>query len=288
MTRLDLPLHVETHGAPAGADVDTYVLIHGYGASAFTWRYWAGPLARRGHVVLVDLKGFGAAPKPDDGRYAPDDQTELVHRLLLQRDLRRVTLIGHSMGGGIALFLALRLLREQPARLHRLVVVSGAAYEQKLPPFVTFAQRPRLCTFAMRVLGTRRVIGTVLRQIVHDGECVTGSVVEGYAEPLDSAEAVRALIAAALRMVPADLEQKVARYPEIDVPTLLLWGRHDRVVPLSIGERLATELPRARLTVLEKCGHIPPEELPEESLTAVLRFLDETSSPPEGPVSAPA
>ena len=64
--------------------------------------------------------------------------------------------------------------------------------------------------------------------------------------------------------------------PILDVPTLLLWGRHDRVVPLWVGERLAEQLPQAELEVFERCGHVPPEELPEETLGAVTAFLDRT------------
>ena len=124
----ELPLYVETAGMPAGPDVDTFVLLHGYGASSFTWRYLAPELAKRGHVLLVDMKGFGEAPKPDDGQYGPQDLAELIHRLLVQRRLSRVTLVGHSLGGGVSLLTALRLLDEGEDRLHRMVLVSGAAY----------------------------------------------------------------------------------------------------------------------------------------------------------------
>lgn len=275
MTPFTLPLYVEAHGLPPGPDVETYLLVHGYGASAFTWRYWARPLGRRGHVVVVDLKGFGAAPKPDDGRYAPGDHAEILHRLILQRDLRRLTLVGHSLGGGIALLLALRLLDDDPARIQRLVVVSGAAYPQRMPPFVAMARRRRLSSALMRLLGARRVVRWVLRRVVYDPARVTPGMVEGYAEPLDSPEARRALVESALRILPPDLDEVHRRFPELDVPTLLLWGREDPVIPLWVGERLASELPRARLRVLDGCGHLPPEELPEESLDVLLGFLDE-------------
>jgi len=81
-----------------------------------------------------------------------------------------------------------------------------------------------------------------------------------------------------LQIVPADLAEITARYAEIDVPTLLLWGRHDPVVPLSVGEKLFDVLPNAQLVILEECGHLPPEELPQESLKGVLKFLSEADS----------
>lgn len=272
----DLPLAVETLGPDAGPDVETFLLLHGYGASSFTWRHWAAPLSRRGHVVLVDLKGFGAAAKPDDDAYGPREQAQLVHHLIRGRNLTNLTLVGHSLGGGIVLLLALRLLEERPTRLRRVVLLAAAAYRQKLPPFVWFAHRPRLASFLLRSLGARFVVSRTLRRVVHDPASVTRSQVEGYAGPLAGGPARRALFRAARCMLPEDLDEIVARYPSIDVPALLLWGRQDPVTPLSIGERLSATLPDARLVVLDRCGHLPAEEHPEDSVRILEAFLEET------------
>jgi pimeloyl-ACP methyl ester carboxylesterase len=277
---LPLPLHVETLGLQPGPDVDTVLLIHGFGGSAFSWRYWAPRLAARAHVVLVDLKGSGSAPTPDDGQYAPADQAELIHELVRQRDLYRVTLVGHSLGGGIALITALRLMGAAEQRLHRLVVVAGAAYKQRLPAFAGFAKRARLSTMLFRLLGARFVIRRVLKWIVYDPSAIRESQVEGYSHPLRSRGTLRALTDSALSIIPPDIDELAARYPELDVPTLLLWGRHDQVVPLWVGERLAEEIPGARLEVLEACGHMPAEELPDESWDVLEGFLDEASGDP--------
>ncbi|MEJ2203031.1 MAG: alpha/beta hydrolase [Gemmatimonadota bacterium] len=276
MTGLSIPIHVETQGRDPRSDVPTFLLVHGYGASSFSWRTWLPSLAERGHVVVVDLKGFGAAPKPDDGAYAPADQAELLCRLIRQRGLQRITLAGHSLGGGICLLSALRLLEAHPGTLQRLVVVSGAAYAQRLPPFVWFAHHRRLGTGLMRVLGARWVVRWVLRGIVFDPSRVTRAQVEGYAEPLANRAARRALVDTALQILPTDLDAVTARYPNLRIPTLLLWGRQDPVVPLGVGQKLASDLPDAELVVLDRCGHLPAEELPGESLAALMYFLDRT------------
>ncbi|MGE0158463.1 MAG: alpha/beta hydrolase [Gemmatimonadales bacterium] len=273
-----LPLHVETSGLDQAADVETYLLIHGYGASSYSWRHWVPALGTRGHVVTVDLKGCGRAPKPADGRYGPEHQAELIRALIERRDLRRVTLIGHSLGGGVTLLTALDLVGRAPARLERMVIVAGAAYDQRMPPFVRLADFPRLSTMAFNAVGAERVVRVVLEQIVHDPGRVEEDQVRGYAAPLASSDAVRCLIASAQQIRPDDLDAIVARYPALDVPALLLWGRHDRVVPLAVGERLARDLPRARLVVLERCGHLPAEELPEASYAVLERFLDHSAT----------
>jgi pimeloyl-ACP methyl ester carboxylesterase len=270
-----LPLHVEASGLEPGPTVDTFVLIHGYGACAHSWRHWAPRLARRGHVLALDLKGAGRAPKPDDGRYGPEHQAELVLRLIETRDLHRVTLVGHSLGGGVTLLAALDLANRSPRRLQRMVIVAGAAYDQRMPPFVKLADYPQVSALAFRAVGAPRVIRAVLGQIVHDPSRIDEHQVSGYATPLANRDAVRCLIETARQIRPATLDAIIARYPTLDVPALLLWGRGDAVVPLSVGERLARDLPRAKLVVLERCGHLPAEELPEESWAALERFLDD-------------
>jgi len=275
----ELPLHVRELGPSPGSGVDTFLLLHGYAGSSFTWRYWAPRLAERGHVMLVDLKGFGRAPKPADSAYGPLDQAALVARLIEQRDLRHLTLMGHSLGGGVALVTARGLVRDGDGRLDRLVLVAAAAYDQRMPPFMKLADHPRLSSLLMGALSTRMVVRSVLRSIVYDPSRVDDAQVRGYAAPLQSPGAVRALIECARQLLPEDLEALVATYPEIDVPTLLLWGREDPVVPLAIGQRLSRELPNAHLQVLDACGHLPAEERPDTSFAALEAFLDDGSAP---------
>jgi pimeloyl-ACP methyl ester carboxylesterase len=266
-----LPLHVETTGSG-----DPVVLLHGFGASGFTWRHWAPELSRRHEVLLVDLKGFGSAAKPPDGRYSPTDLADDVHRLVHQRDLRRLTLVGHSLGGGIALLVALRLLEEGEGRLARLVSVSGVAYRQAIPHYIGMVRTRPLARSFLRVVPAGWLMRRVLCSVVHDPALVTAEQVEGYARPLRTSGARRALAETARQIVPDGLDGLVSRYPGLDVPALLIWGRHDPVVPLALGRRLAEDLPRARMVVLEGCGHLPAEEKPSESLAALTDFLAST------------
>ena len=280
-----LPLLVEHYG-----DGDRQImLLHGFGANSYTWRSWIGALAKDHRVWSVELKGHGSAPAPPDDLYSLHDHADLVYRLIVQQNLRQLTLIGHSMGGAVALLVTLRLLEE--GRLERLILVSSAAYPQRRPPFVDLASHGRLSEWALRFFPKHLLIRRVLRSIVFDQEGVTGAQVAAYAEPLFSPAHRSALIKTAVRIVPPDFEDLTKRFPEIDVPTLLLWGRQDRVVPLHVPERLLATLPNARLEVMEDCGHIPPEERPKESLEVVLKFLRENGknpSPQTPDTSAPA
>jgi pimeloyl-ACP methyl ester carboxylesterase len=113
----------------------------------------------------------------------------------------------------------------------------------------------------------------VLESVVHDPSGLSAEQVEGYARPLRSRGARRALAEAARQIVPDGLDELVLRYRELDIPALLIWGRQDPVVPLALARRLAGELPRARLIVLDDCGHLPTEEKPRESLAHLQEFL---------------
>lgn len=278
MTPPGSPLRLEARGRGRGEAAETFLLIHGFGATAYTWRHWAPALERRGRVLLVELKGFGGAGKPDDGRYGPLDQAALVGALVAAEEPRRLTLIGHSIGGGIALLTALSMLDGGSRALHRLVVVAGTAYAQRLPPVARMARWPRLARAVVRLVGPDLLIREVLRSIVHDPAAVEPGQVEAYAAPLRSGDGVRAALDAAGQLVPAGLDGLTARYRDIDVPALLMWGRQDRVVPPWVGQRLARDLPRATLEVLEACGHIPQEERPGASLALLEAFLDRSGA----------
>lgn len=275
-------LGVEVHGE-AGPDL---ILLHGFGASRYTWRHWVPELARDHRLHLVDLKGFGSAPKPRDRAYAPADQAGLVKSLVEARGLERITLVGHSYGGAVALILALLLLDARPSLLQRLVLVAGAAYPQRLPRFMRLASVPILGEVALRLTPSRLLIRAALRSIYHDPGEVTREQVEAYARPLRDPGGTRAAIRTARQILRDDPARWTSQYPRVRVPTLLLWGQHDPVVPLAVAHRLLDDLPRARLATLDACGHVPQEERPRASLEVVRSFLARTGPPARDPAGS--
>src|SRR5262245_52471382 len=90
-------LHYEIHGA--GKPV---IFLHGFGASTYSWRHLIPSLKTHFKLIMIDLKGFGQSPKPNDNNYSAHDQANLICQFIIQEDLRNVTLVGHSYGGGVA------------------------------------------------------------------------------------------------------------------------------------------------------------------------------------------
>jgi pimeloyl-ACP methyl ester carboxylesterase len=249
------------------------LFVHGFGASMFSWRYLVPALEKNARLLLLDLKGFGRSPKPADGRYSIYDQAQLVHRFIADRNLTNLTLIGHSYGGGVALVTSLSLLAEAQQRLRRLVLIDSIGYQQPLPLFVKILRNPVLGPVAVTVVPRKLQVLSILKLAYHDDGKITAAAVDRYAEPLNSPGGRQALCETAKSIIPSDIEALTTQYRRITVPTFILWGEEDRIVPVAIGMRLKQDIPKSTLHVIEKCGHIPHEEQPERALAALQGFL---------------
>ncbi len=235
-------------------------------------------LAQLGRVVLVDLKGFGQAPKPDDDAYDPATLARLVEELVREMEIDALTMIGHSLGGGVALLAALGLGSGPDSCLKRMVLVASATHPQRLPPLVPLSKRPRLTAAAVRIVGIERVMRNALRAIVHDPDAITDEQIAAYAHPLSTKKGLSAAMAIGRRILPENIEEITARYPEVDVPTLLLWGDSDPVIPMATARALLSQLPQAELRIVPRCGHLPQEEWPHEAWEMLRHFLSATES----------
>jgi pimeloyl-ACP methyl ester carboxylesterase len=261
-------LNAEEHGR--GKPV---LLIHGFGNSIYVWRHVAPELARSCRVIAVDLKGFGSSPKPADGRYSVYDQAALIRDFVIAQDLRDVTLVGHSFGGGSALVATLFLQEAAPGRQARLVLIDSIAYPQSLPFFVRVLATPVLGPLLTRVIPAQTQTRSVLKEVFFDPAAVPEDAVRVYAEGLSTAEGRCATVQTARQILPPDMEDLTRQYPRIGVPTLIVWGRHDAIVPLEVGERLRGAIPGARLEVIEDSGHSPQEERPQSLVPLLRPFL---------------
>jgi pimeloyl-ACP methyl ester carboxylesterase len=253
------------------------LLIHGFGASTFTWRHVAPDLARDHRVIAVDLKGFGQSDKPFDARYSVYDQAELLIQLIEDKDLRDLTLVGHSFGGGISLLLALEAQQRLDGRISRLVLLDSIAYPQNIPVFFRMLDVPLVSQLGVRMVPPTVQTRVALKIAYFDDSKITPEEVEAYAAPLKTAAGKHAIIHSARQIVPEDIAELSERYKTIDLPTLILWCDHDRIVPLEVGLKLRRTLPNSTLRLVEDCGHMPQEEQPGSTLELLRDFL--TGSP---------
>jgi pimeloyl-ACP methyl ester carboxylesterase len=250
------------------------LLIHGFGASTYTWRHIAPDLARDHRVIAMDMKGFGQSDKPFDESYSVFDQAELLTQLILDLDLRDLTIVGHSFGGGVALVLVLDEAERLKGRITKLVLLDSIAYPQDIPMFFRMLDMPIFSHVGVRMVPPAVQTRIALQIAYLDNSKIEDEVVETYAAPLRTAAGKHAIIHSARQIVPEGIEELSRRYKSIEQPTLILWCDHDRIVPLDVGLKLRRTLPNASLKLVDECGHMPHEEQPEATLGLLRDFLD--------------
>jgi pimeloyl-ACP methyl ester carboxylesterase len=249
------------------------LLIHGFGTSTYTWRHIAPALALTHRVIAVDLKGFGQSDKPFDARYSVFDQAELLAQFIEEHDLRDLTIVGHSFGGGIALRLALDHDTRLAGRIKKLVLLDSIAYAQHIPIFFRMLDVPLVSHLGVRMVPPIVQTRVALRIAYFDDSKIDPEEVETYAAPLKTAAGKHAIIYSARQIVPNDLDAIAEQYKSITLPTLILWCDHDRIVPLEVGLKLRRAMPNSSLRLVQDCGHMPQEEQPATTLDLLQGFI---------------
>lgn len=250
------------------------VLLHGFGASSYTWRHIEPELVKWGHRVLtVDLKGFGLSDKPPDEKYSIFNQADLISAFIRQLQLTDATIIGHSLGGGVALVLALDKNPDVRRRISRLVLIDSIAYSQNIPIAFNILRTPVLGQISSRLVPIEVQTRVALKLAFYDDSKFTSEDVKEYADALKDKGSRHAMIQTARQILPENLPELSARYRTITLPTLIIWCDHDKVIKPNIGLRLHNNLPNSTFRVIRECGHLPQEEKPEETLRALQLFL---------------
>lgn len=257
------------------------VLIHGFASSLGAWAGVRKALAGKHRVIALDLKGFGYSDRPE-GDYSPAAEAKIVLGLLEQRGVAGpVALVAHSWGSSVALQLALLA----PERVERIALYDAWVYADQLPNFFLWSRANGLGEALVGAFYDERPDDKITIAF-HDKKYVTEALIETVEDQL-SRPGTKAAALAAIRGQRFD--EVEARYKTIDKPTLLLWGREDRVTTLEYGERLSKDLPRARLVVYPQCGHFPMIEAVTPSTRDLVEFLAQSPAPPAPPpASAPA
>ena len=249
------------------------VLLHGFASSIYTWKDVLPALSARHDVVALDFPGFGgsAIPRPLDAGAYPALVTAAMDRL----GIARASLVGNSLGGGIAVLVA----ADHPERVDRVVLLDAAGFNLEpadRPWLLRAAGHARMAPLLERARVRRRLVALALRQVIHDDALVTEERVDEYTVPLMRRGAIAAGAELLRRPIPGGVVGKIAR---VRAPTLVIWGREDRWIPLEHTERFTAAIPGARALVLDGCGHMPQEEKPAETARAVLEFLGESAGP---------
>jgi len=263
-----MQVHVRDEGPRD--DPTPIVLLHGTSASLHTWQGWADALKGERRVIRFDLPGFGLTGPTPDGKYTMDAYVRFVLAVLDRLGVPRAVLAGNSFGGNVAWATALA----QPDRVAKLVLVDSAGYPmnpKSVPIGFRIARLPVLNRAAEVVL-PRRVIESSVRNVYGDPDKVTPELVDLYYD-ITVREGNRRALAERWRQAPAGKDPE--RIREVKVPTLILWGALDRLIPPEDGAQFQRDIAGSRLVVFGDLGHVPHEEDPARTVAVVKGFLAE-------------
>jgi len=253
------------------------LLIHGMGGTLENWEEVIEPLAKKHTVIAPDLPGHGTSG-PSGGDYSLGALAAILRDLLVALGHQRATLVGHSLGGGIAMQFAYQF----PEMVERLVLVSSGGLGPEVSPILRAAALPGADTFIAATAGAgQRVgsaVGRALSTIGLRPNADMAEVLRGYASLTDPIR--RTAFLATVRAVIGTGGQRVDAtdrlYLAEAMPVLIIWGARDRIIPAHHGEDAHGHIPGSRLEIFDDIGHMPQIEAPLRFVGTIEEFLDET------------
>jgi pimeloyl-ACP methyl ester carboxylesterase len=255
------------------------LLIHGIGDDSSTWGPLLADLARDHTVLAPDLLGHGGSDKPR-GDYSVAAYANGMRDLLGVLDIDRATLVGHSLGGGVAMQFAY----QYPERTERLVLIGAGGVSQSVSPALRAASLPgaQLVLGMLGMPGMRTQTEAVMWALTRLDHPL-GRDAEDFVRLVDALPDAtsRSAFLRTLRAVVDWRGQVVTMldrcYLTVGMPTLLLWGADDMIVPVEHGRVAHAAMPESRLEVFEGAGHFPFHTEPERVLDTLRDFLSSTA-----------
>ena len=260
---LGMPVHYRDEGSGP-----LLVLIHGTAASLHTWDGWVDELKNDFRIVRMDIPAFGLTGPEPTGDYSIDRYVEFLEAFASALNLESFALAGNSLGGEIAWRYALA----HPQRVNRLVLVDAVGYAR------SEGQKENLAFKLARTSGFKTVMSKItprflyrqgLLEVYGDDSKVTEELVDRYFR-LSLREGNRRAFAE--RVIAAQVPIK-GDVRNITQPTLILWGADDLWIPLEHGRNFARDIDGSQLVVYPGVGHVPMEEIPEQSAADTRTFL---------------
>jgi len=256
----------ETYVVDAG-DGPPVLLLHGFADTADAWRRVVPALARRHRVIAIDLPPFARSGRPSlrDGAALVDWYPEFFPALLEELGIRRLAVAGHSLGGAIALSLAL----QEPDVVERLALIAPAGLGDRAPWWWhAAAGRPVNWAAFLRLPNplAGRAIRSGLRsfleeRLMHDARRLE-DVIDHFVALHGGRRQLEGLLAAGRSLIPGYDGTLIRRAGELECPVTVIWGREDRLAPVAHAAAFEAAVPHAIVHVIDECGHYPQIELP--------------------------
>ncbi len=273
---------IEIHGQPVtyhqAGDGPPLVLIHGITSSSRTWKKVMPRLAEKYRVIAPDLLGHGRSAKPQ-GDYSLGAYASGIRDLLVALEVPKATIVGHSLGGGIALQYAYQF----PDRVGRMVLVDTGGIDKDVNLVLRAATLPGAefvlpIMFANPLHEAALKLRSLLTKVGLQPSADVQGVSEGFTS-LTEADARRAFLNT-VRSVIDPTGQKISAkdrlYLAADIPSLIIWGERDRIIPSSHGQLAHELMPNSQLEIFPEAGHFPFNDDPDRFVRVLNEFIENT------------
>jgi pimeloyl-ACP methyl ester carboxylesterase len=249
-------------------DPSPIVLLHGGGSSLHSWEGWAQALKAQRRVIRFDAAGHGLTGPSPDGRYGGDNDIDLVIAILDQLGIAHCVIGGNSMGGAVAWRTALA----HPSRVDKLILVAAGGYPFRSASTPLGFQLMRIpgATWLLQNTLPRFLVAQGLRKVFADPAKVTPEMVDRAVDLTQRAGNRRALIERFRQRRPTNLADRIR---ELKVPTLIVWGGRDNLIPAENAAHFHRDIAGSTLAMFDDLGHAPNEEDPGRTVVPVKEFL---------------
>ena len=244
------------------------MLIHGSFSSLHTWQDWENQLSKSYRTISMDLPGHGLTGPSVANKYTMDDYADLLFALADTLKLDSFYIAGNSMGGGVCWKMAI----QQPSRIRGMILIDAVGakrFSSDEKPFIFKMLENKAMAKLFTRFTPRFFFRMNMEQVFYDENKITPELTMRYYH-LMRREGNRE---ATIKRLSQTGKDNGAEISGINCPTLILWGKQDRWIPVSTGEELHAMIKNSELVVFENAGHVPMEEIPELSLQPVLQFL---------------
>ena len=258
--------HVRDQGSRNGP---VLVLVHGSNASLFTWEPWARRLGDQFRVVSMDMPGHGLTGAVPNHDYSQEGMVKFVKEVTDKLGIQKFAIAGNSMGGGIAA----RFAEEYPANVSALILVDAGGMPSKggdkIPLAFQLARVPVIDQILLHIT-PRSLVSEGLNDAIVHKEIINDAMIDSYWDFARMAGTREAT----LERFSLDWDNAVQRHiADIKAPTLILWGAEDHLIPVQAAHEFQNAIAGSKLIVYPNTGHIPQEEVADQSASDVRAFL---------------
>ena len=261
---------MQVHFRDQGLATDSLpiVLIHGTGASLHTWESWVNELKNKHRIITLDIPAYGLTGPNKTGDYSQDFYVNFMENFLLKLNIKRCVLGGNSLGGSITWAFAL----EHPERVGKMILVDAGGYpmvSKSVPIAFQIARMPIVGNLFKYILPYAVIEKSLQNVYVHDDR-ITPELIERYYDLASRTGNRKAFLD---RMKSSIKNDNYLKIKTLTMPTLIIWGKEDGLIPLNVAEKFHKDLPNDTMIVFKDLGHTPMEEDPMKTVKAVKDFL---------------